>query len=86
MKSFFWKSTLSLVAVAAASPASAQDTDPNGSTITVVGDLLGADQSNASVSIIDAAAIRRAQNGTAADLIARLPGVSITQYLSLIHI
>ena len=83
MKSFFWKSTLSLVAVAAASPASAQDADPDGSTITVVGDLLGADQSNASVSVIDAAAIRRAQNGTAADLIARLPGVSITQYGTL---
>ncbi len=83
MKSFFWKSTLSLVAVATASPAWAQDADADGSTITVVGDLLGADQSNASVSVIDAAAIRRAQNGAAADLIARLPGVSITQYGTL---
>jgi vitamin B12 transporter len=83
VKSFFWKSTLSLVAVATASPAWAQDADADGSTITVVGDLLGADQSNASVSVIDAAAIRRAQNGAAADLIARLPGVSITQYGTL---
>lgn len=81
MKYRLWKSTLSLAALAAASPALAQESiaDSGDATITVIGSSLDADRSNASVSIIDAADIRRAQNGPAADLIARLPGVNVTQ-------
>ncbi|WP_422061922.1 TonB-dependent receptor plug domain-containing protein [Sphingopyxis sp.] len=81
MKTRILTSTLSLIAVAAAAPAFAQErvADSDDSTITVIGTTLDADQSNASVSVIDAADIRRAQNGSVADQLARLPGIIATQ-------
>lgn len=74
-------STLSLIAIAAASPALADEStgDGDGSTITVIGSPLDAEESNASVSVIDDIAIRRAQNGAATDLLVRLPGVYATR-------
>ncbi|MDZ3831653.1 MAG: TonB-dependent receptor [Sphingopyxis sp.] len=48
-------------------------------SITVTGERLDRERSNASWSLIDAAELQRAQNGSAADLIARRPGVSITR-------
>ena len=48
-------------------------------TITVVGDRLAANQSNASVSLIGEDDIVRAQNGAISDLLARLPGVAVTR-------
>lgn len=75
--------SLSLIALAAASPALAEESpshDVGGDySITVIGERLAGDQSNASWSLIDAAQLRRAQNGSAADLIARLPGVNLTR-------
>lgn len=81
MKSRIFKTTLSLTALVAATPAIAQEStaDSADATITVIGSPLHSDQSNASVSIIDTADITRAQNGAAADLITRLPGVNATQ-------
>ena len=52
-------STLSLIAIAAASPALADESTGDGTTITVIGSLLDAEESNASVSVIDDIAIRR---------------------------
>lgn len=48
-------------------------------TITVVGDQLASAQSNASVSLIGEDDIARSQNGAVSDLLARLPGVSVTR-------
>ena len=74
-------STLSLIAVAAAAPAFAQESvaETDDGTITVIGAPLAAEDSHASVSVIDAADIRRAQNGAVADQLTRLPGVIATQ-------
>lgn len=78
MKTTACRTTLSLLALAAAAPALAQQADDNYS-ITVIGNRLAADDTNASWSVIDEEALTRAQNGAAADLIARLPGVNVTQ-------
>lgn len=80
MNSRILTSTLSLIAVTAAGPACAQESlaDSEKSTITVIGATLDADDSNASVSVIDAIDIRRAQNGPATDLLLRLPGIYAT--------
>lgn len=79
MKTIAYRTTLSLLAIAAAAPALADEvTDFDDRTsITVTGAPLA--ESNASVSIIDKEALDRAQNGTAVDLISRLPGVSFSQ-------
>lgn len=78
MKSIAYRTTLSLLALAAASPALADEAaEVEDRTITVIGVPLA--ESNASVSIIDKADLDRAQNGAAADIIARLPGVNVTQ-------
>lgn len=79
MKTFAYRTTLSLLAIAAASPALADEVDDfdDRLSITVIGAPLT--ESNASVSIIDKDDLDRAQNGTAVDLIARLPGVSFSQ-------
>ncbi|UKK85242.1 TonB-dependent receptor [Sphingopyxis sp. BSN-002] len=81
MKTRILTSTLSLIAVAAATPAFAQEsvTGSEDSTITVIGAPLAADESNASVSVIDGTDIRRAQNGSVSDQLVRLPGVSFNQ-------
>lgn len=74
-------STLSLIAIAAATPAFADESaaDSDGSTITVIGSPLAAEESNASVSVIDELDIRRAQNSPATDLLLRLPGIYATR-------
>src|SRR3546814_18229144 len=77
-----YRTTLSLLALAAASPALAQQADGDYS-ITVIGDRLAADDTNASWSVIDEQDLNRAQNGEAADLHARLPGGAIPQYGTL---
>src|SRR3546814_18444205 len=77
-----YRTTLSLLALAAASPALAQQADGDYS-ITVIGDRLAAEDTNASWSVIDEQDLNRAQNGAAADLLARLPGVAITHYGTL---
>jgi vitamin B12 transporter len=71
-------STLSLIAIAAASPPWPTRAPATAPTITVIGSLLDA-EGNASVSVIDDIAIRRAQNGAATDLLVRLPGVYATR-------
>src|SRR3546814_13965511 len=73
-----YRTTLSLLALAAASPALAQQADDHYS-ITVIGNRLAAEDTNASWSVIDEEALTRAPNGAAADLIARLPGGHVTQ-------
>src|SRR3546814_703633 len=78
MKTAAYRTALSLLALAAASPALAQQADDHYS-ITVIGNRLAAEDTNASWSVIDEEALTRAQNGAAADLIARLPGVNVTQ-------
>lgn len=79
MKTIAYRTTLSLLALAAASPALAQQDDDNASSITVIGAPLALAETNASVSVIDREDLDRAQNGPAVDLIARLPGVSFSQ-------
>ena len=81
MKIFAYRTTLSLLAIAAASPALAEDggeTSDNYS-ITVVGAPLDEARTNASWSLIDKQDLDRAQNGSAADLLVRRPGVSVSQ-------
>src|SRR3546814_13558907 len=78
MKTAAYRTALSLLALAAASPALAQQADDHYS-ITVIGNRLAAEDTNASWSVIDEEALNRAQNGSAADMIARLPGVNVTQ-------
>src|SRR3546814_9408557 len=46
-------------------------------------DVCSSDLTNASWSVIDEQDLNRAQNGAAADLLARLPGVAITHYGTL---
>lgn len=79
MLKFAYRTTLSLLAVAAASPALAEESAAidDSSSITVIGAPLA--DSNASVSVIDKQELDRAQNGPAVDTIARLPGVSFSQ-------
>src|SRR3546814_11757716 len=72
-----YRTTLSLLALAAASPALAQQADGDYS-ITVIGDRLAAEDTNASWSVTDEQDLNRAQTGAAADLLARLPGVALT--------
>lgn len=48
-------------------------------SITVIGDRLGADQTNASVTLIGEADLRRAQNGPLAETLARTAGVGVTR-------
>src|SRR3546814_1747680 len=79
-----YRTTLSLLAPAAASPALAQQADGDYS-ITVIGDRLAAEDTNASWSVIDEQDLNRAQNGAAADLLARLPGVALPHYRSEEH-
>lgn len=79
MKTLAHKTSLSLLALAAASPALAHEAPFDDQSITVIGAPLALSETNASVSIIDKEEIDRAQNGAAADLIARLPGVHVTQ-------
>ncbi|SKB91793.1 TonB-dependent receptor plug domain-containing protein [Sphingopyxis flava] len=79
MKKLAYKTSLSLLALAAASPALAHEAPFDDQSITVIGAPLALSETNASVSIIDKEEIDRAQNGAAADLIARLPGVHVTQ-------
>lgn len=81
--------TPSLFALAAglsvATPAVADDSAQadRDYSITVIGAQLDDAQSNASWSLIDEEDIERAQNGPAADLIVRLPGVDATHYGTL---
>lgn len=79
MKTIICRTILSLLAVAAASPALTAESADSGdrASITVTGTPLA--EVNASVSIINKQDLDRAQNGTASDLITRLPGVSFTQ-------
>lgn len=79
MKNTAYRTTLSLLAIAAASPAFANESADfdDRTSITVIGAPLA--DGNASVSVIDKEELNRAQNGAAADLIARLPGVNVTQ-------
>src|SRR4051794_16016278 len=81
MKNFAYRTTLSLLAVATTSPALAEDSSDGDDrySITVIGDRLDADQTNASWSLIDKHDLDRAQNGSAAEQIARLPGVNLSQ-------
>ncbi len=82
MNTSLLKTSLSLLALASASPLWAQDqsaTAGDDYSITVIGDHLDASQTNASWSLIDEADIKRAQNGAASDLLERLPGVSTTR-------
>ena len=79
MKTRAFRTSLSLIALAGAAPAFADEAPPGDQTITVIGAPLALSETNASVSIIDKDDIDRAQNGAAADLIARLPGVHVTQ-------
>ncbi|MGV1681772.1 TonB-dependent receptor plug domain-containing protein [Sphingopyxis sp. NJF-3] len=79
MKTIAYRTTLSLLALAAASPALADEAPLDDQSITVIGAPLALAESNASVSVIDKEDIDRAQNGAAADLIARLPGINVTQ-------
>lgn len=81
MKNFAYRTTLSLLAIAVASPALAEDSSDGDDrySITVIGDRLDAGQTNASWSLIDKDDLDRAQNGSAADQIARLPGVNVSQ-------
>src|SRR3546814_13320933 len=78
MKTAAYRTALSLLALAAASPALAQQADDHYS-ITVIGNRLAAEDTNASWSVIDEEALPRAQNGAAADLLARLPAGNGTQ-------
>lgn len=85
MRKIILSSTISLAALTLAAPVYAQSAAPDearaddGYTITVIGERLAQDQSSASVSVIDDAAIQRSQNGPVSDLIARLPGVAVTR-------
>src|SRR3546814_15557266 len=69
-----YRTTLSLLALAAASPALAQQADGDYS-ITVIGDRLAAEDTNASWSVLDEQDLNRMPNRAAADLLDPLPGV-----------
>ncbi|WP_227339883.1 TonB-dependent receptor plug domain-containing protein [Sphingopyxis sp. P8] len=84
MKTFAYRTAISLIAFAAAAPAlAAEANEDDRIAITVIGVPLAREDANASLSIIDAEDIARAQNGAAADLVARLPGVTLNQYGAL---